>query len=75
MNLSNKLEARSYRCLFVGYLKETNGYQFYNTLEQMLFISKHVVFLDKGFLLREENRSSGEHGVVQSAQTDADQLT
>ena len=45
--LSNKLEAKSNKCLFVGYPKETIGYQFYNTLEQGLFVSKHVVFLEK----------------------------
>ena len=53
--ISNKLEAKSDKCLFVGYPKETMGYQFYNTLEQRLFVSKHVVFLEKEFLLGEDN--------------------
>ena len=53
--ISDKLEAKSDKCLFVGYPKETMGYQFYNTLEQRLFISNHVVFLEKEFLLREDN--------------------
>ena len=35
----DKLEAKSDKCLFVGYPKETMGYQFYNTLEQRLFVS------------------------------------
>ena len=35
--ISDKLEAKSDKCLFVGYPKETMGYQFYNTLEQRLF--------------------------------------
>ena len=52
--ISDKLEARSDKCLFVGYPKETRGYQFYNTLEQRLFVSKHVVFLEKEFLFRED---------------------
>ena len=58
--ISDKLEARSDKCLFVGYPKETRGYQFYNTLEQRLFASKHVVFLKKEFLLREDNGSKVE---------------
>ena len=44
----DKLEAKSDKCLFVGYPKETIGYQFYNALEQRLFVSKHAVFLEKG---------------------------
>ena len=42
----DKLEAKSNKCLFVGYPKMI-GYQFYNTLEQRLFISKHAIFLEK----------------------------
>ena len=29
--MSDKLETKSDRCMFVGYPKETNGYQFYNS--------------------------------------------
>ena len=36
--VSEKLKAKSGRCLFVGYPKESIGYQFYNTLEQRLFV-------------------------------------
>ena len=71
--LSNKLEAKYDKCLFVGYPKETMGYQFYNYLEQMVFVSKHVVFLEKEFLLR-DNRSKVELGEIQGAQIDIDQL-
>ena len=72
--MSNKMEAKSDRCLFVGYPKETNGYQFYNSLEQKVFVSKHVVFMEKEFLL-EDSRSKIELGEVQNAQTDVDHLT
>ena len=51
--MPNKLEAKSDKCLFIGYPKETMGYQFYNFLEQKVLISKHVVFLEKKFLLRD----------------------
>ena len=40
-----------------------------------MFVSKHVVLLEKEFLLREDNGTKGELGEAQSAQTDADQLT
>ena len=69
--VSNKLEAKSDKCLFIGYPKETIGYQFYNILEQRLFVSKHFVFLEKEFLLREDRGSKVELGEVQDALTDA----
>ena len=71
--MSDKLEAKSNKCLFVGYPKETIGYQFYNTLEQKVFVSKHVVFLEKKFLLKDSG-SKVEIEEVQSAQTNADQF-
>ena len=73
--ISDKLEAKSDKCLFVGYLKETMGYQFYNTLEQRLFVSKHVVFLEKEFLLREDSGSKVELSEVQDALTNTYHLT
>ena len=62
--MSDKLEAKSDKCLFVGYPKETIGYQFYNTLEQRSFVSKHDVFLEKEFILREDSGSKVELGEV-----------
>ena len=72
---SDKLEAKSNKCLFIGYPKETIGYQFYNILEQKLFLSKYTVSLKKEFLLREDSGSKGELAEVQRAQTDAGHLT
>ena len=40
-------EAKSDKCLFVGYPKETMGDQFHNSLEQKGFVLKHVIFLEK----------------------------
>ena len=52
---SNKLEAKFDKFPFIRYPKETIRYQFYNSLEQKVFVSpfvpKHVVFLEKEFLL------------------------
>ena len=70
----DKLEAKSDKCLFVGYPKETMGYQFYNALEQRLFISKNAIFLEKEFLLREDNGSKVELSEVQDALTDVSHL-
>ncbi|KAL0319632.1 UNVERIFIED_CONTAM: Retrovirus-related Pol polyprotein from transposon TNT 1-94 [Sesamum radiatum] len=34
---------------FVGYLKETAGYYFYDPTEQKIFVSRNAVFLEKSF--------------------------
>ena len=73
--ISNKLEVKYDKCMFVGYPKETMGYQFYNSLEQRLFVSKHVVFLKKEFILREDSGSKVELSEVLDALTDASHLT
>ena len=73
--VSDKLEAKFDKCLFVGYPKEMIGYKLYNTLEQRLLVSKHVVFLEKEFILREDNGSKVELGEIQDALTDTSHLT
>ncbi|KAL0295541.1 UNVERIFIED_CONTAM: hypothetical protein Scaly_3099600 [Sesamum calycinum] len=47
--VGNKLDSRSSLCTFVGYLKETAGYYFYDPSKQKIFISRNVVFLKRGF--------------------------
>ncbi|KAL0455684.1 UNVERIFIED_CONTAM: Retrovirus-related Pol polyprotein from transposon TNT 1-94 [Sesamum latifolium] len=47
--VGDKLDSRSSLCRFIGYLKETAGYYFYDPSEQKIFISRNVVFLEKGF--------------------------
>ena len=73
--ISYKLEAKSDKCLFVGYPKEIIGYQFYISLEQRLFVSKHAVFLEKEFLLREHSGSKVKLIEVQDALIDVSHLT
>ncbi|KAK8660946.1 hypothetical protein V6N13_051851 [Hibiscus sabdariffa] len=46
--MSTKLEPKSEKCTFVGYLKETKGYYFYN--ENKVFVARTGVFLEKEFL-------------------------
>lgn len=45
-----KLDNRSERCRFVGYPKETYGYQFYHVEDQKLIVSKHAHFLEEEFV-------------------------
>ena len=73
--MSDKLDAKSDKCLFVGYPKETWGYYFYHTLEQKVFVSRHAVFLEKEFILKEDSGSKVELDEVHDLQMDMDQPT
>ena len=48
--VSNKLEPKSDKCLFMGYPKETKGYYFYNPIENKVFVAWNVVFLEREFI-------------------------
>ena len=71
--MSDKLDVKSDKCLFVGYPKETFGYYFYHPLEQKVFVSRHAIFLEREFLLREDSGSKIELGEVQDPQIEDDQ--
>ena len=73
--VSDKLDAKSDKCLFVGYPKETIGYYFYHTLEKKVFVSKHAIFLEKEFLLKEDSGSKIELDEVHDPQMDMYQPT
>jgi len=49
---SNKLTAKSDKCIFVGYSRKTLGYYFYNREEGKVFVARNGVFLEKEFLSR-----------------------
>ena len=47
---SDKLGPKSDKCKFVGYPKETKGYQFYNPSENKVFVARKAVFLERDFI-------------------------
>lgn len=49
---SDKFETKFDNYIFVD-IQEIIGYQFYNLVEKKMFISRHVVLLEKVFTLRE----------------------
>ncbi|GJR57252.1 retrotransposon protein, putative, ty1-copia subclass [Tanacetum coccineum] len=49
----NKLEPRSFKCIFVGYPKETIGYSFYNPSENKVFVSRNVEFFESNLIDQE----------------------
>jgi hypothetical protein len=48
--MSDKLTPKSDKCFFVGYLRETKRYCFYNKAEGKVFVTRNYVFLEKEFL-------------------------
>jgi hypothetical protein len=49
----DKLTPKSDKCFFVGYLRETKGYYFYNKAVGKVFIAHNGVFMEKSFSLKE----------------------
>ncbi|CAN6552325.1 unnamed protein product [Malus baccata var. baccata] len=52
---AGKLEARSVKCYFVGYPKQTYGYEFYHPDDQKVFVARNAIFMEDEFVL---NRTS-----------------
>ncbi|KAM1034590.1 hypothetical protein ACFX2A_038850 [Malus domestica] len=47
-----KLEVRSVRCYFVGYPRETMGYEFYHPDDQKVLVARTAMFLEDEFVLK-----------------------
>jgi hypothetical protein len=45
--MSGKLTPKSDKCFFVGYLRETKGYYFYNKDEGKVFVARNGVLMEK----------------------------
>nr|GEW79991.1 hypothetical protein [Tanacetum cinerariifolium] len=52
----DKLEPRSIKCIFVGYLKETMGYSFYYAPENKVLVAQNAEFLENCLIDQETNR-------------------
>ncbi|GJV91713.1 retrotransposon protein, putative, ty1-copia subclass, partial [Tanacetum coccineum] len=48
-----KLELRSFKCIFVGYPKETMGYTFYNPSENKVFVARNAEFFESNLIDQE----------------------
>ncbi|GJU33958.1 retrotransposon protein, putative, ty1-copia subclass [Tanacetum coccineum] len=46
----DKLNPRSFRCIFVGYPKETMGYSFYNPSENKVFVARNAEFFENDLI-------------------------
>lgn len=48
-----KLEPIYDKCTFIGYFKETRGYYFYKPSENMVFIARGGVFMEREFIYKD----------------------
>ncbi|GJV75156.1 zinc finger, CCHC-type containing protein [Tanacetum coccineum] len=49
----DKLEPKSFECIFIGYPKETMGYSFYNPSENKIFVARNAEFFESNLLDQE----------------------
>ena len=61
-------------CKFVGYPKNSTGYQFYHIDEQKIIVSRFATFLEKEFLKKEISRSIVELEEILEIQINTDNL-
>nr|GEW27001.1 retrovirus-related Pol polyprotein from transposon TNT 1-94 [Tanacetum cinerariifolium] len=63
----NKLDSKSIKCVFVGYLKEKMGYFFYYLLENKIFVCQNPEVFKNSFMVQE---ASGSHRLLEMSGSD-----
>nr|GEW90081.1 hypothetical protein [Tanacetum cinerariifolium] len=65
----DNLDPRSFKCIFVGYPKETMGYSFYNLSENKVFVARNVKFFESKLLDLKESGSVEDLELIQEEDT------
>ncbi|GJS50742.1 retrotransposon protein, putative, ty1-copia subclass [Tanacetum coccineum] len=65
----DKLEPRSFKCIFVGYPKETMGYSFYNPSENKVFVARNAEFFESNLIDQEASGSLEDLEIIQEEDT------
>ncbi|GKA18857.1 retrotransposon protein, putative, ty1-copia subclass [Tanacetum coccineum] len=68
----DKLEARSEKCLFIGYPEESFGYLFYKPKDNVVFVARRGVFLEREMISKED---SGKDNISDSTLNELDEPT
>ncbi|GJY60844.1 putative retrotransposon protein [Tanacetum coccineum] len=63
----DKLDSRSIKYIFVGYLKESMGYYFYYLLKNKIFVARNTEFFENSLTLQEV---SGSHRLLKAGRSD-----
>ncbi|GJR81150.1 retrotransposon protein, putative, ty1-copia subclass [Tanacetum coccineum] len=65
----DKLEPRSFKCIFIGYLKETMGYSFYNPSENKVFVARNAELFKSNLIDQEASGSLKDPEIIQEEDT------
>ncbi|GKA14828.1 retrotransposon protein, putative, ty1-copia subclass [Tanacetum coccineum] len=65
----DKLEPRAFKCIFVGYPKETMGYSFYYPPENKVFVTRNAEFFEKDIIDHEASESLEDLEIIQEEDT------
>ncbi|GKE69654.1 retrotransposon protein, putative, ty1-copia subclass, partial [Tanacetum coccineum] len=65
----NKLEPVSFKCIFIGYPKETIGYSFYNPSENKVFIARNAEFFESNLIDQDASGSLEDLEIIQEEDT------
>ncbi|GJS64190.1 retrotransposon protein, putative, ty1-copia subclass [Tanacetum coccineum] len=65
----NKLEPKSIKCIFIGYLKEKMGYSFYYPPENKVLVARNAEFLENSLINQEASGSLEDLEIIQEEDT------
>nr|GFA90823.1 retrotransposon protein, putative, Ty1-copia subclass [Tanacetum cinerariifolium] len=65
----DKLDPRSFKCIFVGYPKKTMGYSFYNPSENKVFVARNAEFFESKLLDLKASESVEDLELIQKEDT------
>ncbi|GJX77586.1 retrotransposon protein, putative, ty1-copia subclass [Tanacetum coccineum] len=65
----DKLQPRSFKCIFIGYPKETMGYSFYNPSKNKVFVARNAELFESNLIDQEASRSVEDLEIIQEEDT------
>nr|GEY23568.1 hypothetical protein [Tanacetum cinerariifolium] len=75
MDMPDKLQQRSVKCIFIGYPKETMGYYFYFSPENKIVVARYVEFFEKNLITQEVSGRSIDLEEIQDEDTSPSETT
>ncbi|GJU00117.1 retrotransposon protein, putative, ty1-copia subclass, partial [Tanacetum coccineum] len=70
-----KLQQRSVKCIFIGYLKETMGYYFYFPPANKIIVARYAEFFEKSLITQEVSRRAIDLEEIQDEDTSPSEIT